>query len=83
MADSASAWHEVVSAIMDHPEKGELLLVLLAGAWRWLKELWRESKDDKSHETLVEILMRENRELRDELRKERQEDDRKDHDNHQ
>ena len=59
---------------MEHPEKGALMLVLLAGAWRWIRELWRETKDDSHHESLVETLMKENRELRDELRKERLEE---------
>lgn len=74
MADNAPSWSELLSAVMEHPEKGALMLVLLAGAWRWIRELWRETKDDSHHESLVETLMKENRELRDELRKERLEE---------
>ena len=73
MADNAPSWTDLIAAFFAHPEKGALLLVIIAGAWRWLRELWRESKDDTHHESLVETLMKENRELRDELRKERRE----------
>ena len=69
VADNSSSWSELLSAIFNHPEKGALFLVLLAGAWRWLRELWRETKDDTHHESLVKILMEENRKLREELRK--------------
>lgn len=75
MADNASSWSELLSAILTNPEKGALLLVLLAGAWRWLRELWRETKDDSHHESLVETLMEENRRLREELRKETHHDE--------
>ena len=67
MADNASTWSELLSAIISNPEKGALLLVLLAGAWRWIRELWREGKEDSHHESLVETLMEENRKLREEL----------------
>lgn len=73
MADSTPpSWTELLTAIVSYPEKGALLLVLLAGAWRWLRELWRESKDDTTHESLIDMLMKENRELREELRKARE-----------
>lgn len=62
---------ELLSTLVTHPEKGALLLVLLAGSWRWIRELWKERKDDTTHESLIETLMKENRELREELRKER------------
>jgi len=70
VADNASSWSELLAAIFSNPEKGALFLVLLAGAWRWIRELWREGKDDEHHESLVETLMEENRRLREELRKE-------------
>jgi cell shape-determining protein MreC len=70
VADNASSWSELLAAIFANPEKGALFLVLLAGAWRWIRELWREGKDDEHHESLVETLMEENRRLREELRKE-------------
>lgn len=72
MADNApGSWLDLLSALLTHPEKGALLLVLLAGSWRWIRELWKERKDDTTHESLIETLMKENRELREELRKER------------
>jgi ABC-type nickel/cobalt efflux system permease component RcnA len=82
VADNAPSWTDILSAFMAYPEKIALLLVLFAGAWRWLRELWVERKDDSHHESIIEILMKENRELRvenkdlrEELRK-NQEDDR-------
>ena len=82
MADNAPSWTDILSAFLAYPEKIALLLVLFAGAWRWLRELWVERKDDSHHESIIEILMKENRELRgenkglrEELRK-HQDDDR-------
>ena len=75
MADNAPSWTDILSAFLAYPEKIALLLVLFAGAWRWLRELWVERKDDSHHESIIEILMKENRELREELRR-TQEDDR-------
>ena len=82
MADNAPSWTDILSAFLAYPEKIALLLVLFAGAWRWLRELWVERKDDSHHESIIDILMKENRELRgenkalrDELRR-TQEDDR-------
>lgn len=75
MADEPTKWHELIVAILDHPEKLALGFVLLAGFWRWIRELFRESKEDSQHETFVDSLLRrlreaeqENKELRDELR---------------
>ena len=64
MADNAPSWTDILSAFLAYPEKIALLLVLFAGAWRWLRELWIERKDDSHHESIIEILMKENRELR-------------------
>jgi len=44
VADNASSWSELLAAIFSNPEKGALFLVLLAGAWRWIRELWREAR---------------------------------------
>lgn len=68
MAAESFSWIEVLNAIIQNPDKGALVLVLLVGAWRWLREVWREAKDDSHHETLLETLLRENKELREELR---------------
>lgn len=73
MADSQPGWSELISTLLNHPEKGALLLVILAGAWRWLRELWRTSKDESHHESLIETLLQENKDLREELRQERKE----------
>lgn len=74
MADNAPSWSELLAAVFAYPEKGALLLVLIAGAWRWIRELWRETKDDSHHESLIETLMEENRKLREELREKEKHD---------
>ena len=73
MADNAPSWTDILSAFLAYPEKIALLLVLFAGAWRWLRELWVERKDDSHHETIIEILMKENKELREENKELREE----------
>ena len=73
MADNAPSWTDILSAFMAYPEKIALLLVLFAGAWRWLRELLVERKDDSHHESIIEILMNENRELRGENKELREE----------
>ncbi len=45
--------------------------MILAGAWRWIKELMSESKTEGSKERFMDTLIRENKELRSELRSER------------
>lgn len=81
MADEPIKWHDLLVAVLDHPEKLALGFVLLAGFWRWIRELFHESKEDSQHETFVDSLLRrlkeseqENKELRDELRKRVKED---------
>ncbi|KAB2921482.1 MAG: hypothetical protein F9K25_20395 [Candidatus Contendobacter sp.] len=62
MVDEALA--TVVGALIGQPEKIALLLVVLAGAWRWLRELFRERKEDHQQDTLMERLMSEDQRLR-------------------
>lgn len=71
MADDAGSWAALAQWVLSNPEKGALFLVVLAGAWRWLRELRNSARDDGDRETLMETLIRENRELRSELREER------------
>lgn len=68
MTDDIGHWAALLQWILGNPEKGALFLVILAGAWRWLRELRRDAVDDQQHETFAEMLMRENKELRAELR---------------
>lgn len=68
MGDS---WSELIKIVLAHPEKGALLLVLLAGAWRWLRELRHADKEDTAKESYLDALVKENRLLREELREER------------
>lgn len=79
MADNSGWVEQVLRAFFDHPEKSALAVVVLAGAWRWLRELIREWRGDAQEETLMETLLRENRELRAELRRVRSDHDH-DHD---
>lgn len=65
------AW---LRAFITNPEKAALLLVIVVGAWRWIREMIRELRGAEREETLMEMLIRENRELREELRKDREDD---------
>lgn len=68
MADDAGQWAALLQWALSNPEKGALFLVLVAGAWRWIRELRKEVKEDGQHESFTEMLLRENKELRAELR---------------
>lgn len=73
MADEPSKWYSLLLALLERPEKGALFIVLIAGCWRWLRELLHTNKDYVHHETFTEMLIRENKEQREEnhnLRKE-------------
>ncbi len=71
MADDSSNWAGLLQWVLGKPEKGALFLVVLAGAWRWIKELMSESKTEGAKESFMDTLIRENKELRSELRSER------------
>jgi ABC-type nickel/cobalt efflux system permease component RcnA len=73
VADNAPSWTTVLSTFLSYPEKVALLLVLFTGAWRWLRELWVERKDDSHHESIIEIIMKENKDLRAENKELREE----------
>jgi len=68
MTDEVGHWAALLQWVLGNPEKGALFLVILAGAWRWLRELRRDVVDDQHHEAFAELLLRENKELRAELR---------------
>ena len=68
MTDDSGHWAALLQWILGNPEKGALFLVILAGAWRWLRDLRRDVVDDQHYETFAELLLRENKELRAELR---------------
>ena len=59
--------------LLSSPEKIALGLVVAVGAWRWIRELIREARGMQHEETLVEMLLRENRQQRDELKQSREE----------
>lgn len=71
MADDSANWAGLLQLVLSNPEKGALFLVIVAGAWRWIKELMSESKTEGSKESFMDTLIRENKELRSELRSER------------
>ena len=60
----AENWSRLVIMLLSNPEKIALGLVIGFGAWRWIRELIREARGAAQEETLVEMLLRENRELR-------------------
>lgn len=75
-----SSWTSIVVNILSRPEKVALGLVVLVGAWRWIRELIREARGIAQEESLIETLLRErkesqseNRALREELRELRKE----------
>jgi len=68
-------WVGLAQWIISNPEKLALGLVVVTGAWRWIREIWHETKEGAAHETFTDSLlrergelMRENKELRAELR---------------
>ena len=71
MADEAGSWAGLIQWVLSNPEKGALFLVLMAGAWTWIKELRGKAKTDDAKEEFLDTLIRENKDLRSELRDER------------
>jgi hypothetical protein len=71
MDDNLGKWAEIARWVVSNPEKFALFLVILAGAWRWIRELLHGDKMDADRETLMDTLIRENKDLRSELRDER------------
>lgn len=76
MADDAGGWLAAITAFIERPEKVALLLVVLAGAWRWIRELFREGKDDNRHDTLMDRLLKNDAVLREENDQLREENER-------
>lgn len=70
----ADDWSHLALTLLSSPEKIALGLVIAVGAWRWIRELVREARGALHEETLVEMLLRENRELRSELRQRREDE---------
>lgn len=78
MADDIGNWAALAQWVLSNPEKCALFLVLIAGAWRWIREPKSEAKVDDSKESFMDLLIRENKEktlenkeLRSELRRSR------------
>lgn len=61
MADEVKA---VFLLLLENPEKAALLLVVITGAWRWIRELFREHKEDTQHDVFMELLLKEDKDLR-------------------
>ncbi|HQR43825.1 MAG TPA: hypothetical protein PLX97_14120 [Gemmatales bacterium] len=64
MSSETGEWITLLQWAIGNPEKGALALVLVMGAWKWIRELRKELKDDQQHESFTETLLRENKELR-------------------
>lgn len=72
MADDPSTWASLIQWVGSNPEKGSLALVLLVGAWRYIRETYSGNKADDARESFTDILLEENRKLREELLAERE-----------
>lgn len=66
MSADATDWIVLLHWAIQNPEKGALALVLIAGVWRWVREFRKDMKNDEHHESFTEILLKENKELRQE-----------------
>lgn len=64
MSSETGEWITLLQWAIGNPEKGALALVLVMGAWKWIRELRKELKEDQQHESFTETLLRENKELR-------------------
>lgn len=64
MSAEPNEWIVLLQWAISNPEKGALALVLVMGAWKWVRELRREMKEDQHHESFTEVLLKENKELR-------------------
>lgn len=64
MSTETGDWFALLHWAVQNPEKGALAMVLVAGAWRWVRELRKDWKDDTHQETFTEVLIKENKELR-------------------
>lgn len=78
MEGDTGSWAGLLRWVLSNPEKCALFLVLIAGAWRWIRELKSEAKTEDTKESFMDMLIRENREktlenkeLRSELRRSR------------
>lgn len=61
--DDTSTWTSFIQWLFINPEKAALFMVLITGAFRWIKELRRELKDDIRQDTVFELMFKENKEL--------------------
>jgi Sec-independent protein translocase protein TatA len=64
MSTETSDWIGLLHWAISNPEKGALTLVLVMGAWKWVRELRKDWKEDQHQETFTETLLRENKDLR-------------------
>lgn len=66
MSSETGEWITLIQWVINNPDKSALALVLGMGAWRWVRELKKEFKDERFQESFTETLMKENKELRTE-----------------
>lgn len=52
--------------LLENPEKTAMGVVMLAGVWRILWEIWKDVRGKKD-ELLIETMLRENHELRERI----------------
>lgn len=66
VADDSGDWANIVRWIVANPEKLALALVLVTGAWRWIREAIHDAKGTTREETLVDTLLKERNALAEE-----------------
>lgn len=71
MADDGVSIIGLLQWIGNNPEKGALGMVVLAGVWQYIREFRNSLKADENRESFTDMLIRENKDLRAELREER------------
>lgn len=62
MADEAAL--AALRWALENPEKCALGMVMLAGVWGWVREFRRAGREDNERESVLDSLLKENRELR-------------------
>lgn len=63
MADDGVSIIGLLQWIGNNPEKGALVMVILAGVWQYIREFRNSLKADENRESFTDTLIRENKEL--------------------
>ena len=61
--DDTSSWTSFIQWLFTNPEKAALFMVLITGAFRWIKELKKEIKEDHRQDNIFDLMFKENKDL--------------------